>query len=286
MGTPLLLKMKVLAMPVLQYIFPDMVARWAYDLWFTTVRYPEPQREAAMRKSAQMSKHDIAHHQIMLYEWGDANAPLVLLVHGWNGRATQLSSFVQPLLDSGFRVMAFDGPGHGRSSGDRSSLIEISDVLHELLIKNNHQVSAVIAHSGGAVSTAMLMNKLDVSTRLVFIGAPVHAQWLIDLLLKLLRLKISMSVRIVNLFKRDYGDDIIERVSLIHVLPTLQQSVMVVHDENDKEVPFSDMQELQQVCSHARYVVTQGLGHRRILRDSAVIQKICGFISGSLDGLK
>ena len=46
---------------------------------------------------------------------GQSDPPAVYLVHGWGGWRWQLDPFVGPLVDAGFRVVAFDAPSHGGS---------------------------------------------------------------------------------------------------------------------------------------------------------------------------
>ena len=47
--------------------------------------------------------------------WG--RGPAVYLLHGWGGRSTQWSSFVEPLTRAGLTAVAFDAPGHRPIAG-------------------------------------------------------------------------------------------------------------------------------------------------------------------------
>lgn len=49
---------------------------------------------------------------VTTYAWGEG--PAVLLVHGWSSHTGCMAGFVDPLLERGFRVVAFDAPAHGR----------------------------------------------------------------------------------------------------------------------------------------------------------------------------
>ena len=55
--------------------------------------------------------------------------PAVALLHGWGGRAAQLTSFVEPLVARGFSVVALDAPGHGSSGRGRSSAPQFAQAL-------------------------------------------------------------------------------------------------------------------------------------------------------------
>jgi pimeloyl-ACP methyl ester carboxylesterase len=39
--------------------------------------------------------------------------------------------FINPLVDAGYRVIAFDAPAHGDSGGKRTSLLEFAQIVHD-----------------------------------------------------------------------------------------------------------------------------------------------------------
>src|SRR5260370_8004934 len=59
--------------------------------------------------------------------WG--SGPTVILIHGWEGYAAQLTHFVGPLVDAGFRVVSFDMPAHGSSTGRQISVFDMSRAI-------------------------------------------------------------------------------------------------------------------------------------------------------------
>ena len=104
-----------------------------------------------------------------VWSWGEG--PTVLLVHGWNGRATQLGAFVEPLLARGYRVVAFDAIGHGESAGKQSSLPEFANCIRQIADELGG-VYAIVAHSlGGAATTFALAYGLR-AERLVYVSHP------------------------------------------------------------------------------------------------------------------
>ncbi len=50
-------------------------------------------------------------------------------------------------------------------------------------------------------------------------------------------------------------------------------AVLIIHDTEDKEVHHRDGTLLAAAWPHAEFMSTTGLGHRRILRDEAVISR-------------
>ena len=119
-ATPVLLRILRLVFRSGGLIAPALTGRLACRLWYQTTRFPLPALEKNALLDADVKRQEINGSTVASYAWGDTGA-WVLLIHGWNGRGTQLSAFVKPLLHSGFRVLAFDAPAHGKSSGKRKS---------------------------------------------------------------------------------------------------------------------------------------------------------------------
>ena len=58
--------------------------------------------------------------------------------------------------------------------------------------------------------------------------------------------------------------------------------VLVVHDRDDREVPWLDGAIVADACPDARLYTTQGLGHRRILRDPEGVAAVVRFLGGEV----
>lgn len=80
------------------------LAGWLGLHWFTQPRHwPRPEREQALLARGEplsLARGEKA--------WSFGQGAAVILVHGWEGRGTQLGSFVAPLVAKGFRVLLFD----------------------------------------------------------------------------------------------------------------------------------------------------------------------------------
>ena len=55
--------------------------------------------------------------------------------------------------------------------------------------------------------------------------------------------------------------------------------ILIIHDKDDDEVSVKGAYHIQKHLKHAEIMITEGLGHRKILGDEAVIQRIKEFIS-------
>ena len=67
-----------------------------------------------------------------IWRWGH-RGPAVLMVHGWDSRASHLGSFVEALLAAGYQVVAFDGPGHGDSGGHHSNVVLLGQAILQVV---------------------------------------------------------------------------------------------------------------------------------------------------------
>src|SRR5215510_9453315 len=127
-------------------LFPDLAGAWAERLFLTPPRAADAAASALDLIDARSGWVVHRGRHIMTWRWGEADAPAVLLVHGWGGRAAQMRAFVFPLLAAGYRVIAYDQPAHGLSEGKLTGLPDFADVLSEIAASYG-AVRAVVAHS-------------------------------------------------------------------------------------------------------------------------------------------
>src|SRR5882724_4574089 len=99
----------------LQAFSPALAAELAAVAMFRTSRGRPGAWEAGASAGAERLLVDGSRGALSVLRWG--KGPLVVLVHGWNGRASQLGAFVEPLVRAGLQVVAFDAPGPGASAG-------------------------------------------------------------------------------------------------------------------------------------------------------------------------
>ena len=255
---------------------PRLAGRCAYRLWFKTYRYQEPERERRLLAQAERLTLNSTSGPVAAYRWG-TTAPSVLLVHGWNGRGAQMGAFVEPLQALGYSVIAFDAPGHGRSTGSRTDVFEVGATIRALADRYG-PLHALVAHSFGAMCSAVALNTGLPCERVVCISPPASADWLLEKFGELLTLPPRVQTRLRHLFARDYGDDVWERASPRALVQTLSTPALVIHDENDTDVPWQQGEAVAAAWQGARFLRTRGLGHRRILRDRKVIDAAIDFI--------
>lgn len=250
------------------------------QIWRMTRRSPVPPREHEWLQSATSTFESINRRTIRLHEWGNKSDPTVFLVHGWGGRGAQMAAFASPLAQSGHRVIAFDLPGHGESSGRATDMFECHLVL-QALRERYGTPRAVIAHSfGGMVATFAMRQNLG-ANRVVLIGTPSDGNRVIAGYINWLSVPTRISECMLALVKKRLGDDVFDQLSPEFHAPHIKTPCLIIHDEEDLDVPIAAAERVEALWEGAKLVRTSKLGHRRILRDEGVVQRANEFICGS-----
>ena len=259
---------------------PGLAGRIARDLWFAVPPRMAPARLPDGGAAFEVESLGAA---VRGHVWGAG--PVVYLVHGWGGRGSQLASFVEPLLSRGFRVVMFDAPAHGDSDPGpagpgRTHGVEFGKALDAVFARFG-PADAVVAHSLGAISTYLTLRFGWLSTRRLVLLAPmVAAEPLFDQFQRAL----GFGARTRRAFDRELEEfvgipmaefDATYQAARVDPVPTL-----VVHDRGDRQTPYADAARLVASLPDARLVTTDGLGHRRILTDRAVVREVAAFVVG------
>ena len=273
---PLMLRLIRLGFRIGGTISPKLAGRAAYKLWFTPTRFSTPASEQDTLKSAEMMYRKINGMSIATYHWGQSG-PAVLLVHGWSGRGTQLGAFVEPLIDAGFRVLSFDAPAHGSSSGKQTTLYEIADVMLALNAQYG-PFDSVITHSFGGPCLAVAIQRGLKTSSVVSISPPARVAALVEKFADTLAIPEKAVKDFVQRFEDRFGKNIFEQASMVNNVRELDVPALVVHDEDDADIPWRDGQAVAQAWKNAIFIKTRTLGHRRILRDALIIKTAVDFI--------
>lgn len=262
--------------PRLEKTIPSLAHRFFITIFFSPLNYAVPDKEREIEKKAEKFQLEGGGKKIQCYSWG--KGPVVLLVHGWAGRATQFRKLIPALVRENYRVVGFDGPAHGRSGGRSTNIMEFEEVLKKIYEKVGVP-EGIIAHSfgGGAVLYAA-MNGLPVE-RLINIASPTIGDEIISTYLRTINGSMSTARFFKSHILKTTGKPFDEFTAL-HFIRNLKRDIrlLLIHDEHDPEVPLAHALELMKVYPGASLYKTQGLGHTRILRDEEVIARCLSFL--------
>lgn len=241
-----------------------------------------PEKEKRAETFAIKFSVEVAGKKVQCYAWGSGKP--VLVVHGWAGRATQFRRFIKPLTTAGYQVVGFDGPAHGNSEGKQTNIREFEEALLKIYEKIGVP-AAIVAHSfGGGAVLFSAMNGLPVS-KLVNIASPTIGDEIINTYLKAIRGSAITGDFFKKYMVKTYGKSFDEFTAsyFIQHLPR-PVKLLLVHDEDDKEVAIKHAEELIGLYPAARLIRTKGLGHTRILKDNEVIKACVTFVKTGASG--
>lgn len=257
---------------LLSRVAPGPVAAVAECLFFTPPRARRSRGEILLRQGR---RFEVRCEGRRVAAWRFGSGPTVLLVHGWAGRAAQMSGFVAPLTARGFSVVAFDAPGHGDSARGLSSAVHFARAIRALADAAG-PLHAVVAHSLGAAAVTLALRDGLAARRIVFLGpAAVPPSW-VRPFARGLGLSDAVIDRLRARSERRLGL-LWAELDVTRLARGLEQPLLVIHDADDAEVPVGDGRAIADAWRGARLVETAGLGHVRMLRDPAVVAQAAAF---------
>lgn len=250
---------------------PEQVARA-----FLTPR-PPPQRGAPALAGAEALRIATPEGEVALQRAGEG--PAVLLLHGWEGQASDLSAFAPPLLDAGLGVLAMDLPAHGASAGRQTSIPQSARALRAVG-EALGPLHAAIAHSVGSAVLAEALHAGLAARRAVLVSAPADYERFARGFAAASGLDAEGTEAMLALLRATLGVDVRE-ISLPRRAPQLSQPALFIHSADDRVVAIEDSLASAAAWPGARHLRVEGLGHRRILADPAVVAAAIQFVSAA-----
>jgi len=263
----------------LSTVAPGLAAWAAGQLFTTVIRHRPPEREAGWAEGATRFKIPSPHGELAAWKWGHG-PKTVLLVHGWAGRGLQMGAFIGPLVAAGYRVVAYDAPSHGRSPGRFANLFKLTEGL-VAVAEALGPLHGVIAHSLGTSQVLLAASRGELETGgFVAIAPMANTRTMSRNYAAMTGFSNAVVDAMRARFERrfDFRWDDIEPARLAE---DIQTEVLVIHDRDDRELPAEEGEELARVMPNGRSLITRGLGHRRILRDQAVVDATVEFVNQS-----
>ncbi|WP_370511495.1 alpha/beta hydrolase family protein [Flavobacterium sp. GT3R68] len=256
--------------------------RWATlflaRLFTTPIKHKMPKRELEMdRKSKQeLLRIPTLNKKVMVYNYGSGEKT-VLLVHGWSGRGTQLVKFAQELVKLGYCTISFDAPAHGKSPGTKTIMTEFIASVMEIE-KKFGPFEAAIGHSLGGMTLLNALKRGLQLNKVVIIGSGDKVQDIITDFVTKLELTPESGEQLKLHFEKQFGETM-ESYSSYIAAKEIDIPVLVIHDENDYEVPVQAGIHIHKQLRKGDLLITKGLGHRKILGNHQVIEKVIQFIN-------
>ncbi|MEQ8703744.1 MAG: alpha/beta hydrolase [Phaeodactylibacter sp.] len=263
----------------LGYLFPKPMAKLAYRFFSTPRIRAHHKTSDELLESARLFEFMYGKQLLKGYEWGYGGRT-ILLVHGWESRGTALRTFVPPLLEKGYRVVAFDGPAHGNSDGKRTNLPHFGGAVRAI-INQIGGVHGIITHSFGGASTAFALSNLDPSIKvekLVLIGVPDKMKTVLNNAMQTLKVPPPAAREFFRFIEQKVKFPVQHAdTSRAHISGSVGKA-LIVHDETDAIVAIQEARSIFEAWENASMLITKGYGHYRLMKNPDLIREVADFI--------
>ncbi len=275
---------------LLSSVTPGMAARLARRLFSQPLRpanRPDDLTLARNRAILDQSKQRqliTGSGEVQLYHWPAKaiDAPRVLVVHGWTSSTDHMLHFIQALHRAGCDVHALDFPAHGRSPGDILTQPMAVEVIREVCWDIG-PVTTLLGHSFGGAMSLMSLQEPDGTAspiapqQIITVAAPARLEHVLDRFADMIGLGQRATVKLKQQIENTFSTPL-WRMTPEHVSSLWEGELTVIHDASDREIPLADARIAAAAFPAAQLHITEGLGHRRILRDDAVAELIVSAI--------
>ena len=243
--------------------------------WFLTPKPVQPKNENRSGRQSHLPGGDDLRLSIRVL---GHRGPTTLLVHGWNGHASQLEPLAHRIAERG-RAVLVDMPGHGTTIGGNANVVGWSRALRTVI--ESTAPTSVIAHSMGSMAVAHVLGEIDHEVqRVVFIAPAEPPIRIISDVVARLGLPQRAAPMVKSSVEASVG------LPMESLLPGALASgfpgdVLVIHDRRDRQVPITVGRDYARSFAGARIIETEGLGHSRILHSPKVIEAATAHATGS-----
>lgn len=217
---------------------------------------------------------------LVAWRWGEG--PVVLLVHGFEGNRAQFAAIVEALVGRGFAAVALDVPAHGESAGDELTAVKFIAAIERTLARLG-PVHAVIGHSLGGAMSLYSVARSGGSRRVAVVSAPSSLMRE----LKRFAAALGLSERGTRAFIASVETHVGRPAAdfdVRHLAGKVDLPLLMIHDQNDRQVPVVEAARTAHVLPGAELMVTRGLGHNRLLADPAVVNALVAFVAQETTG--
>ena len=259
-------------------ISPFLASRFAAKLFLSPFKYKLPEREKEMdSKSIQKTVMvPSMNREIITYEFGKSDKK-VLLVHGWSGRGTQLAKIAEALVAKGYMCVSFDAPAHGKTEGKMSMMPFFIKAIH-YLDEQYGPFEAVVGHSLGGMSSLRAIREGLKTEKLIIIGTANNISEITRDFAQNMKMNDKVARKMKSYLDNKFNQDM-DVLSGGVSAQYVKNPTLVIHDEEDVDVKVNSAYEIHEELENSELMITNGQGHRRILGNKEVINKITTFIA-------
>lgn len=262
---------------ILAIVSKQKAAESAMKIFSTPFRKSKKQLPPVFQKAETLS-FKLDDNLIIGHRWNPGKEKKVLIVHGFESSSKNFDRYIMPLVKKGCEVFAFDAPAHGGSGGKQVNLLMYVKMLHQIhdLYGPFH---GYLSHSFGGLAVTHFLETVrhDEKMRLVLIAPATESTSAIDSFFKILQLGTDIRKEFDQLIY-DKSGVAPDHYSIRRAIKNIKARILWFHDEDDELTPIEDALRVKdENHTHIEFVITKGLGHRKIYRENIVVKRAVDF---------
>lgn len=243
----------------LVYIAPKFAAKTAMKLYTTPRSGKLTKAQSKFLSSATRQQHQ--HNDLTLYSYlWPGREKTVLLAHGWESNAGRWENTILKLKETGYSIVAFDGPAHGNSSGNRFDGILYAECIKTIV--DFYKPFTIIGHSVGGMSSIYSYYKYQFPDleKLISLAAPSEFTHLMDNYQRIIGFNNRMMKAIYAFVYHKYNFDP-QEFSSANFAASFEINTMIIHDKYDDVIAYEEGIAIANSVTNAAFVTTENMGH-------------------------
>jgi len=264
---------------VLSKLSKKKAAEQAFDLFVTPQSRVRKAPSIVLQKAEELTL-EYEGIKTFGYRWNQKHGDKKLLIlHGHESSAVNFDHFVLPMAKKGYEVFAFDAPAHGKSGGKKIHAVDYKNFIKEV-IQAYGPFTSFISHSFGGLALSLVLEEVphEESWKVVMIAPATESTTAINNFFSFLKLddevRKAFDELITNANNKPPSWYSVSRAS-----ENIKAQVLFIQDKEDELTPLSDVEPIiQKNYPNFQFVITEGLGHRKIYKDKSTLKLVTDFL--------
>ncbi len=219
---------------------------------------------------------DAAHGPVAAWRMGEG--PAILCVHGWEDDNALWGPLLALCRQAGRAAVVLDLPAHGFSHGETCAAPDAAEAILAVAAQLG-PIDALAAHSFGGPCSVLAMTRGLEATRAAFIACPLGRmrRW------QRIGREVGADPALIEaaraLYAQRYGEA--AQFDVCEAAPRLSARALFVHSVDDEQVDADASREAAAAWPDAELLLLDGLGHRLIAQDDAVLMRVFEFLDAA-----
>ena len=265
---------------IISWFSPQLAATKAFNLFCTPYTKTRNEQSDKIFDQAGKLTLKVGNDTVHGFKWTATKTQsdqTILICHGFDSSCYRFAQYIQPLLDQGLNVIAFDAPGHGISTGKTITALQYATMI-KMISDVYGPIYGMMAHSFGGLAAVLALEKKEelACEKLVLIAPATETTHAMESFFDYLKLPLVVRKAFIQLIE-DLSGNKAEWFSISRAIHGILPQTLWIHDKDDSITPFKHMEQLTiNKPPHVTFEITEGLGHSPY-REPEILQKIVSF---------